>query len=384
MHASAASFILEWMNKMVLSNLAHRPLRTAISVVAIAIEVTLILLIVGLSIGILNDSAERQKGIGADVMVSPPGSQLITGVGGSPAPIKIADVLRKQPHVAAVAPIAMQMNTAGNVEIIYGIDLDPNSPNDFNKLRSPLRYLSGGPFQGPDDMIVDDYFATQKNLKVGDTQRLLNHDFRISGIVLHGKGARKFLPLATLQDLTGSGNKVSMFYLTVDDPKNIDSAIAGIKSVPGMEAYGVRSMNEYLSMMTVQSIPALSTFINVVIGVSVIIGFLVIFQSMYTAVMERTREIGILKSLGANKLYIVNVILRETIVLAIFGIIVGIAFSALARIGIRHKFPLMTIITPGEWMLRAAIIAIIGAILGALYPALKAAQKDPIDALAYE
>jgi putative ABC transport system permease protein len=384
MHASAASFILEWMNKMVLSNLAHRPLRTAISVVAIAIEVTLILLIVGLSIGILNDSAERQKGIGADVMVSPPGSQLITGVGGSPAPIKIADVLRKQPHVAAVAPIAMQMNTAGNVEIIYGIDLDPNSPNDFNKLRSPLRYLSGGPFQGPDDMIVDDYFATQKNLKVGDTQRLLNHDFRISGIVLHGKGARKFLPLATLQDLTGSGNKVSMFYLTVDDPKNIDSAIAGIKSVPGMEAYGVRSMNEYLSMMTVQSIPALSTFINVVIGVSVIIGFLVIFQSMYTAVMERTREIGILKSLGANKLYIVNVILRETIVLAVFGIIVGIAFSALARIGIRHKFPLMTIITPGEWMLRAAIIAIIGAILGALYPALKAAQKDPIDALAYE
>jgi putative ABC transport system permease protein len=384
MHASAASFILKWMNKMVLSNLAHRPLRTAISVVAIAIEVTLILLIVGLSIGILNDSAERQKGIGADVMVSPPGSQLITGVGGSPAPIKIADVLRKQPHVAAVAPIAMQMNTAGNVEIIYGIDLDPNSPNDFNKLRSPLRYLSGGPFQGPDDMIVDDYFATQKNLKVGDTQRLLNHDFRISGIVLHGKGARKFLPLATLQDLTGSGNKVSMFYLTVDDPKNIDSAIAGIKSVPGMEAYGVRSMNEYLSMMTVQSIPALSTFINVVIGVSVIIGFLVIFQSMYTAVMERTREIGILKSLGANKLYIVNVILRETIVLAIFGIIVGIAFSALARIGIRHKFPLMTIITPGEWMLRAAIIAIIGAILGALYPALKAAQKDPIDALAYE
>jgi putative ABC transport system permease protein len=372
------------MNKMVLSNLAHRPLRTAISVVAIAIEVTLILLIVGLSIGILNDSAERQKGIGADVMVSPPGSQLITGVGGSPAPIKIADVLRKQPHVAAVAPIAMQMNTAGNVEIIYGIDLDPNSPNDFNKLRSPLRYLSGGPFQGPDDMIVDDYFATQKNLKVGDTQHLLNHDFRISGIVLHGKGARKFLPLATLQDLTGSGNKVSMFYLTVDDPKNIDAAIAGIKSVPGMEAYGVRSMNEYLSMMTVQSIPALSTFINVVIGVSVIIGFLVIFQSMYTAVMERTREIGILKSLGANKLYIINVILRETVVLAIFGIIVGIGFSALARIGIRHKFPLMTIITPGEWMLRAAIIAIIGAILGALYPALKAAQKDPIDALAYE
>ncbi len=56
--------------------------------------------------------------------------------------------------------------------------------------------------------------------------------------------------------------------------------------------------------------------INVVIGIAMIIGFIVIFQAMYTAVMERTREIGILKSLGAGKLYIVNVVLRETLLIA--------------------------------------------------------------------
>ena len=67
--------------------------------------------------------------------------------------------------------------------------------------------------------------------------------------------------------------------------------------------------------------------IEIVIGIAVIVGFLVIFQSMYTAVMERTREIGILKSLGASKLYIVNVVLRETILLAIIGIIM-VSFSA--------------------------------------------------------
>ena len=65
-------------------------------------------------------------------------------------------------------------------------------------------------------------------------------------------------------------------------------------------------------MMTPSNYPGLSTFIEVVIGISVIIGFIVIFQAMYTAVMERTREIGILKSMGASKFYIVNVILRET------------------------------------------------------------------------
>jgi putative ABC transport system permease protein len=115
-----------------------------------------------------------------------------------------------------------------------------------------------------------------------------------------------------------------------------------------------------------------------------IIGFIVIFQSMYTAVMERTREIGILKSLGANKMYIVRLILRETLTLAVCGIVLGIVISYLAKVGIRAKFPLMTVQMTGAWIGYATAIAIVGAMLGAIYPAVKAAQKDPIDALAYE
>jgi putative ABC transport system permease protein len=104
---------------------------------------------------------------------------------------------------------------------------------------------------------------------------------------------------------------------------------------------------------------------------------------MYTAVMERTREIGILKSLGASKIYIVDVILRETVLLALGGIVVGIVFSLAARVGIDSRSTLRVVVT-GGWILKATAIAIVGAILGALYPAYKAAQKDPIDALAYE
>lgn len=372
------------MNKMIFSNLVHRPLRTLISIVAIAVEVTLILLIVGLSIGILNDTAERQKGIGADVMVSPPGSSFISGVTGAPVSIKVADRLRKLAHVTAVAPIVTQLNTSGNVEVIYGIDLQQGSPNNFNTIGAPFNFLEGGPFQGPNDILVDDYFASQKNVHAGDKLELLNHEFRVAGIVEHGKGARKFLPITTLQDVIGAQGKASMFYVKLDDPKNADAVVAQIKQIPGMEKYSVRSLQEYLSLMTVQNIPAFSTFINVVIGVAVIIGFIVIFQSMYTAVMERTREIGILKSLGASKFYIVNVILRETLLLAVGGIAVGLAFSYVARAGILQKFPLMRVQMTPEWMLKAAVIAVLGALLGAVYPAFKAAQKDPIDALAYE
>jgi len=367
------------MNKMIVANLVHRPVRSLISIVAIALEVTLILLIVGLSLGMLSDSRQRQAGIGADVIVMPPGSSFMVGLSGAPMSIKVGDILAKLPHVVSVAPEITSISTAGAIEVIAGIDL-----KSYESMSGPFRYLDGGPFQGPDDALVDAIFAQSKHAHVGDKIEILNHDFRIAGIVEPGKGARKFLQIEELQDLIGAQNKASLFYLKLDDPSNADAVVAAIKQIPGMEKYVASSMATYLSMMTPSHYPGLTTFINVVIGISVIIGFIVIFQAMYTAVMERTREIGILKSLGASKLYIVNVILRETVLLAIGGIALGIVVSLSAKAAIHHRLPTLPIVVNWGWVVRSAVIAVLGAMLGALYPAYKAAQKDPIDALAYE
>src|SRR3989441_1344232 len=366
------------MNKMIVANLVHRPIRSLISIIAIALEVTLILLIVGLCYGMLNDSKNRTAGIGADVIVQPPGSTFLAGISGAPVSIKIANLLARVPHVTAVSPVIWQVSTGGALEVIDGIDL-----KSFEAIGGPFRFVKGGPFQGPDDAIIDDYIARQRHYKVGDKMELLNHDFRVCGIVEAGRGARKFVSLTTLQDLIRAKDKASIFYVKLDDPKNADDVVKSVKSIPGMEKYSVLSTADYISMMTPSHLPGFNAFIGVVIGVSVVIGFIVIFQAMYTAVMERTREIGILKSLGASKFYIVNVILRETVLLALAGIIVGVLFSLTARVGIDHRSTLRVIVT-GEWILRATIIAILGAIAGALYPAYKTAQKDPIDALAYE
>ena len=248
----------------------------------------------------------------------------------------------------------------------------------------PFQYLAGGPFQGPDDMIVDDLFAEQNHAKVGDHYEVLNQSFRICGIVEHGKGARRYVPITTLQDLLGSEGKASMFFVKTDKPENAEAVVAAIKQIPGMEQYVARSLAEYASLMTVANIPWLGPFINIVIGISVIIGFIVIFQSMYTAVMERTREIGILKSLGATRFYIVNVVLRESLAAGGWRSAAG---TGIYRLG-KHGNQLQVSAAPRgvgrHWVVRAAIIAIVGALLGGLYPALKAAQKDPIEALAYE
>ena len=220
------------MNKMVVSNLVHRPIRSVISIFAIAVEVVLMLVIVGLMFGMLNDNKERQAGIGADAMVRPPGSSVILSASGAPLSIKVADVLRKLNHVSAVAPVLLQGTTAGTVETIYGVDLP-----SWDTMGSPFQYLSGGPYQGPNDIIVDDYFANSAHAKVGQEIKVLNHQFRICGIVAHGKGGRKFLQITTLQELTGAQGKASIFYVKLDDPKNFDAFKQEALHVPGMSSY---------------------------------------------------------------------------------------------------------------------------------------------------
>jgi len=363
---------------MVVANLVHRPIRSLISTSAIALEVAMILLVVAVFYGYLNGSKESQIGVGADLMVMPPGSSALIGMSGAPISVKVEDVLRRTPHVAAAVPVIWWF-TQKPVEIIYGIDLA-----SYDTLSPKFRYLSGGPFQAAYDVIVDDYYAGMNHKKVGDTIEILNHSFRICGIVPHGKGGRKFLPLTTMQDLVGAEGRASVFYLKLDDPANADLVTKSISEIPGMEKYSVRSMQEYLSMMTPDNLPGFNVAIEIVIGIAVVVGFLVIFQAMYTAVMERTREIGILKSMGASKLYIVNVVLRETMLLAIVGIVAGIILSLVTRRVIMFERPVQRLFWSNLWVLRATLIAIMGALAGALYPAVKAARRDPIDALAYE
>jgi len=367
------------MNRLVISNLIHRPLRSLISIFAIALEVTLILLLAGFSYGMLNDSKTRQAGIGADLMVQPPGSSNLVGFTTAPMSVKIGDIVGKLPHVTVVSPVYWQLTNAGALEIISGIDLA-----SYESLGSPFAYISGGPFKGADDMIVDDKYAQDHHSKIGDKVELLNHTFRICGIVEHGKGSRRFLQLSTMQDLIGARDKASVFYVRLDDPMNADAVVQEVKAVEGLQTYSVRSTAEFLSLMTPEHLPGFNLFISIVVGVAMVIGFMVIFQSMYTAVMERTREIGILKSMGASQSYILGVVLRETLLLALGGIALGIGISYLAKFLLMHRFHLLPMLLTGEWVLRATLIALIGALLGAVYPAVKAARKDPIDALAYE
>ncbi len=307
------------LNKLVLENLKHRPVRTFLSVLAIGVEVTMMLTLVGLSHGMLDESARRARGVGADIVVRPPGSSVIS-LSSAPMSDKFIQFFEKQPHVSLA--VGTMVHPIGGINTITGIDLDR-----FNRISGGFRYQSGGPFDGPDDIIVDEFYATQNNLKAGSMHELLNRQWRVAGVVEPGKLARIFVQLPVLQELTGNTGKLSQIYLKVDDPALDDEVVRQLRSIPALKDYYIYTLEEFTSLISVTNVPGLRAFIYVIIGLSVVVGFIVVFMAMYTAVLERTREIGVLKALGASSGYILNLLVRETVLLALLGSVLGILMT---------------------------------------------------------
>jgi putative ABC transport system permease protein len=363
--------------ELILRNLVHRPMRTFISIMAVGVEVALVVLIVGLTSGLLTETAKRIEGIGADIMLQPPAASIFLGFSGAPMPIKIGQKLAELKYVQAVAPALLQFNSAGAAEVVYGID-----PDSFRAVSGGFIFLAGHDMEGPDDLLVDDWEAKAKHIKLGDTYNLLNHDWHVAGIIEHGKGARLFVPLPTLQDLVAANDKASIFLLKCTRPEHTEDVTEEMRHL--LPGYTVRPLKDFLSLMTSTNIPGLRTFIDAMISLAVAIGLLVIFLTMYTTVIERTRDIGVLKSLGADKKFIVRSVLTESAVLCLFGIAAGVGISYAVRAAFLAGFPTLSIQITAGWILRAGAIALIGAIFGASYPAWIASRKDAVEALSYD
>ncbi len=361
---------------MIVQNVLHRPLRTLITVLAVAIEVTLVIIVVGLTSGLLAESAKRIEGVGADIMVQPPSASVFMAFSGAPMPIAIAGKLEQLEYVQAVAPVLLQFNSTG-LEIVYGIE-----QNSFKAVTGGFVFHEGHDLEQPNDIIVDDVYSKSKHIKLGQTVRILDHEFHVVGIVEHGKGARLFVSMSTLQDMAGARDKASVFFIKCDRTDHTVAVMDEIRQL--LPRYEIRPLKDFISLMTSSNLPGLGAFINVMIGIAVVIGFLVIFLSMYTTIIERTREIGVLKALGASKPYIVRIILSETTLLCLAGVVGGIGLSYAMRSIFIKLFPTLTILITAPWILRAGLIAVLGGLLGAAYPAWLASRKDPVEALAYE
>jgi putative ABC transport system permease protein len=215
---------------------------------------------------------------------------------------------------------------------------------------------------------------------VGSQISLLNHAFTVSGIVAHGKGARYFIPIRTAQEIAGAEKRVSMFY--VRSKGDTEATRAQILKL--MPQNNIRSLSEYVSLMTSSNLPQLRPFTRTMVSLGIVVSFLVVLLNMHTMVMERTREIGILKALGFTRFDVVRMLLGETLMLTLIGTGLGIALTFVAQAILKQTNPGLTILISGNWIFSSVVLALFGAAIGAVYPALRAASYDPVVALAYE
>jgi putative ABC transport system permease protein len=243
-----------------------------------------------------------------------------------------------------------------------------------------IRLIQGQPPASDDEIVIDETKAA-RNHPVGSTLKVFGPKlYRVAGIYAPESGARAKMSIGTLQRTLESPDKCTFIYVKVKNPseqvevaKRIDAKFPGNK---------IQFTREVFASIE-NSIPGLNIFLRVLVILAAIISALVIMLAMHTTITERTREIGILKAMGASRAYIISEIEREALLISFLGLLVGFALAGIAGFGI-HKATGLIFQFGWRWALTAAAIGLLGGALGAFYPAARAANLDPVNALAYE
>jgi putative ABC transport system permease protein len=368
----------EIMDNLVLSNMTHRPARTFVSVLGVGVGVLLIVFTVGLAHGVLRERGKRESEVGAEIMVRAAGTTGMSSTQRFTMPVSRADDLQKIPGVRIAVPVG---ETTDASDTGFGMRVVDGIPFESYARLSGLHVVEGRALQEGDEAIVDQVWVKEHNgAKVGDAVKVFGRDFRIVGVYEPPGGARIKIPLATMQDNAGSAGYCNEVLVSCTTPAEQETVAARIhEAFPDDQIIFTRDLPELYAT----GMPALNIFIDVVVGVAAVISLLVILLAMYTTVTERTRQIGVLKSLGMSSAGVAWTIEQEALVVSLLGVLLGIALTLAARSVVMRTTSLTVDIEP-RWLLISFLIGLLGGSIGALYPALRAARQDAVEALSYE
>ncbi len=404
------------MTYLPLANILHHKLRSALSALGVGIGVCMLITLSGLSRGSLDEVADRWEAVDADLIVYPAqlssnittlnGGGLAEGdvqavrqlaVGGQACVQRVVPVFLhrvrigdSEHNVVGVAPEDLPALLGGRAILPPGRAFDPDDA--FARwLRSEL---SGGPQDevlvlsdeelarhGGLEMVVDTRLARDAGLKLGGKVLAAGKSFEVVGVVRAGALARAFMPLATAQLLGAGGTgRYTLLFVKLREGTEPGRAIAAVRAAGGLTAM---ALGEYRAMLQ-QRFGVMYVYVDAVNAVTLVVAFLFILLTLYTMVIERRREIAILRSMGATRRFIFGEVVAESMILTACGTAAGVAMSLAAAAGIEALRPLLTVrITPG-WVAIAAAAATVGAALAAVYPAVNAMRTDVIEALTLE
>jgi putative ABC transport system permease protein len=357
----------------------HRPARTAVSVIGIGIGILLIVFTIGLTNGTLRERAERESNVGAEIMFRASGSLGLTGADALRMPVSMADEIEKVQGVASVVPVAQ--NSVMATDAATGTRLIDGVPYDKYAAMAGLQIVQGRKFvDGRDEMMADTAWLARRKAKIGDKFSIYERDFTIVGTYEPSAGARIKIPLETMQAQLGAEQKASAFLIKVKEgftPQAVGDNLNA--KFPDNQIILTSELEE----LYMQGMPALNVFLNVVVGVAGVISALIILLTMYTTVTERTRQIGVLKSLGMSKIRIAITIVQEALLISLGGVVFGV----LSTVGLKFalaKWTTLNVAIQPHVVITIFIVGIASGTIGALYPGLRAAGLDAVEALNYE
>jgi putative ABC transport system permease protein len=362
-------------DSLVTSNIRQRPLRSAISVIGVALGVALVMLFTGLTRGMSNDLARRSTNVRGEIIFTRKGSMSVVSSSANLS-TKYVERLRQIEGVEAVTPVIRHIYPSGTLgfDQIEGVDWER-----FSQMNG-LRIIDGRGPQGNYEVVIDQTKAA-RNHPVGSTLKIFgDKPYTVVGIYAPESGARQKLTLASLQETLEVQEKCT--YILIKTVATADPVAVAKRIDQELPGNNVQFTKDVFASVE-SSIPSLGMFLRILVALAAVVSALVIMLAMHTTITERTREIGILKAMGASRAYIVGEIEREALVISAMGLVVGFGIALGAGFLI-HKSTGLLFEYGWTWALAAAAIGLIGGAIGALYPAMRAANLDPVQALAYE
>jgi putative ABC transport system permease protein len=362
------------------ANVMHRKTRTAVSVLAVAMEVAMVMLLVGMANGTLGDIAERLQNVGADVLFQPPDASLILGATSAVMPVRFADVMLEVAGVRAVTPVlnwhVAKINGESRAVNLWAVDYP-----SFTGISGGLDIVDGRGLEQPNDLVMDTVLAGATRMKVGDALPMLNREFRLAGICRAGAGGRLYARLEDIQEAVGTPDKASFFLVKGERAAEADRLAQALEQ--RFKGYKITPMAQVSKVMQDNAV-GLRQFKEALTGMAVVVSFLVVLLAMYTTIIERTREIGILRAIGASQAKVVKLVIGESFLICLAGVLVGILIAVGGRFYLPRLFPTLVVTLTREWAAIAAVLGLVGGLLGSIYPALRAARMDPVQALNFE
>ncbi len=377
----------------------------------------MLVVMLGLSHGMLNEVADRVESVEAELIVLPENENIIFTAGAA-FPGKVAGVIdgfELEGQRVIKRTIGVMFDTVhmgGQQQRLFGVDREDMAAflgrrkivegrlfdeggkfaNRLDSLRNEQGYydpsrVSDVEVAAACELVIDTRLARVGHYALGDEIDFLGRRFEIVGIVESGVAGRVFCPVQVLQNIKNGGAPwVSMFFVQLHPPSS--SASKGYEDRVA-EALGVAIRAKVESKSTYRellydSFSQVYVYINTASGMVLLVCFIFILLSMYTMVLERTREIGILKSLGASRFYLVREAILEAVIVCVSGTVLGIGMACGAKYGIERVKPLLTVSIEWAFIGTALLIGVVGGTLSALYPGYRAAKLDPVAALNFD